>query len=94
MTGLLFILKLTTFFLLIPYLLDYSLFASLDFDPNEYANAILATDQHPEFKLGSKPATPLKTSTHDSIAKEDISMAISKLTFGIDDVSKQIRNLV
>ena len=76
------------------FIVDYSLFASSDFDPNEYANAILATDHHPEFKLGNKPSTPLKTSTHDSIAKEDISMAISKLTFGIEDVSKQIRNLV
>lgn len=76
------------------FTVDYSLFASSDFDPNEYANAILATDHHPEFKLGSKPATPLKTSTQDSIAKEDISIAISKLTFGIEDVSKQIRNLV
>ena len=73
---------------------DYSIFSSADFDPNEYANAILATDHHPEYKLGSKSATPSKTSTHDSIAKEDISMAISKLTFGIEDVSKQIRNLV
>ena len=76
------------------YLVDYSLFASSDFDPNEYANAILATDQshHAEFKLGNKSL--LKTSTHDSIAKEEISVAISKLTFGIEDVSKQIRNLV
>lgn len=75
-------------------LADYSLFASSDFDPNEYANAILATDHHPEAKLGNKPSTLLKTSVHDSIAKEDISMAISRLTFGIEDVSKQIRNLV
>jgi hypothetical protein len=92
MTGPSFILKLTTFDS--SFIVDYSLFASSDFDPNEYANAILATDHHPEFKLGSKLSTPLKTSTHDSIAKEDISMAISKLTFGIEDVSKQIRNLV
>ncbi|KIM45140.1 hypothetical protein M413DRAFT_441814 [Hebeloma cylindrosporum] len=75
---------------------DYAVFASSDFDPNEYANAILAADTYPSSEprlLGARAATNLK-GTQDSIAKEDISVAISKLTFGIDDVSKKIRNLV
>lgn len=87
-----------------PYLLliclpaDYAVFASTDFDPNDYANAILAGEPYP-LQPGAKPAprSPFilaKVTTQDSIAKEDISVAISKLTFGIDDVSKQIKNLV
>jgi len=76
------------------FLTDYAVFASSDFDPNEYANAILAADTYPsESRLGARAATNLK-GTQDSIAKEDISVAISKLTFGIEDVSKNIRNLV
>jgi len=35
-----------------------------------------------------------KSTLQDSVAKEDVSVAISKLTFGIDDVSKQIKSLV
>jgi hypothetical protein len=67
--------------------LDYSIFAAPGFNPNEYANAILAYDSG----SGGKG---LIGSTQDSVTKEDISVAISKLTFGIEDVSKQIRNLV
>lgn len=76
---------------------DYSVFSTPGFDPNEYANAILASDTYPptDSKQAGKGSTShAKSTTQDSIAKEDISMAISKLTFGIDDVSKQIRNLV
>ncbi|KAF8160965.1 Golgi transport complex subunit 5-domain-containing protein [Crassisporium funariophilum] len=73
---------------------DYALFASPDFDPNEYANAILAADTYPPSDLKPKSSTLSKSSAQDSIAKEDISVAISKLTFGIEDVSKQIRSLV
>jgi len=73
------------------FLTDYAVFASSDFDPNEYANAILAVDTYPS--ESRRAATNLK-GTQDSIAKEDISVAISKLTFGIEDVSKNIRNLV
>lgn len=78
--------------------LDYSVFASPDFDPNDYANAILAGEPYPpqsDTKVALKPALSIaKSAAQDSIAKEDISVAISKLTFGIDDVSKQIKNLV
>ncbi|KAF9484491.1 hypothetical protein BDN70DRAFT_825599 [Pholiota conissans] len=75
---------------------DYSTFASPDFDPNEYANAILAADTYPpaDGKLATKAPSQTKATVQDPIAKEDISVAISKLTFGIEDVSKQIRNLV
>jgi hypothetical protein len=77
---------------------DYAVFASTDFDPNDYANAILAGEPYPP-QPGAKPAPKssfnlAKATTQDSIAKEDISVAISKLTFGIDDVSKQIKTLV
>lgn len=74
--------------------LDYSIFAASDFSPNEYANAILASDAGLDTKTGAKGSGHVISSTHDSVTKEDISVAISKLTFGIDDVSKQIRNLV
>lgn len=66
---------------------DYSVFATPDFNPNEYANAILAGEPYPDQKY-------TKLSTQDPVAKEDISVAISKLTSGIDDVAKQIKQLV
>jgi len=75
---------------------DYLVFASPTFDPNDYANAILAGESYPpqsDVKVILKhPST--KSAGQDSIAKEDLSVEISKLTLGIDDVSKQIRNLV
>lgn len=78
---------------------EYSVFANPDFDPNDYANAILAGEPYPpstsDAKAGhAKSSTGTKSTVQDSIAKEDISVAISKLTFGIDDVSKQIKSLV
>ncbi|KAI5835805.1 hypothetical protein K523DRAFT_411243 [Schizophyllum commune Tattone D] len=71
---------------------DYTVFASPDFDPNEYANAILAGEPYPpsDAKKGQTPGRP----SFDSPSKEDVSVAISRLTYGIDDVSKQIKNLV
>ena len=78
--------------------LDYSVFASPTFDPNDYANAILAGEPYPP--LGNAPTT----STGKSVTKlnppeastksEDISLAISKLSSGIDDVARQIKYLV
>jgi len=70
---------------------DYSVFASPTFDPNDYANVILAGESYPP-QVTLKHAS--KSALQDSIAKEDLSVEISKLTLGIDDVSKQIRNLV
>ncbi|KAJ7497111.1 Golgi transport complex subunit 5-domain-containing protein [Mycena latifolia] len=71
---------------------DYSVFSSSDFDPNEYANAILAGEPYPP-SAELHPKTPAK-STFESSPKEDISIAISKLNFGVDDVSKQIKSVV
>ncbi|KAF8170221.1 Golgi transport complex subunit 5-domain-containing protein [Mycena galopus ATCC 62051] len=73
-------------------LFDYSVFASSDFDPNEYANAILAGEAYPH-SAELNPKTPAK-STFESSPKEDISVAISKLNYGVEDVSKQIKSLV
>jgi len=77
---------------------DYSVFASPTFDPNDYANAILAGESYPPqfgVKVALKHASnSTKSALQDSIAKEDLSVEIAKLTIGIDDVSKQIRNLV
>ena len=71
---------------------DYSIFANPAFDPNEYANAILAGEPYlPQAQQASKSA---QTKTSEPLAKEDISVAISKLNFGIDDVSKQIKAVV
>ena len=74
--------------------LDYSIFSAPDFNPNEYASSILSSESGSEFKSSSKSPAHLKGFGQDSVAKEDISVAISKLTFGIEDVSKQIRHLV
>ncbi|KIY53032.1 hypothetical protein FISHEDRAFT_63466 [Fistulina hepatica ATCC 64428] len=71
-------------------LADYTVFADPDFDANEYANAILAGEPYPP----SSDAKPPAKSAVESVAKEDISVAISKLTHGIDEVSKQIKNMV
>ena len=76
---------------------DYSVFASPEFDPNEYANATLAGELYPPQPQIGASAGGTKTSTQKpglEPAKEDISVAIAKLNFGIEDVSKQIKNVV
>ncbi|EMD33616.1 hypothetical protein CERSUDRAFT_117729 [Gelatoporia subvermispora B] len=69
---------------------DYAVFADPDFDPNEYANAVLAGDTYPPQpgKTKSGKASNLAPPT------EDISVAVSKLTFNIEDVEKQLKNVV
>ncbi|OCH92516.1 hypothetical protein OBBRIDRAFT_886245 [Obba rivulosa] len=69
---------------------DYAIFADPDFDPNEYANAVLAGEPYPPQpgKTKSTKTTNLAPPT------EDISVAISKLTFSIEDVEKQLKNVV
>jgi hypothetical protein len=69
---------------------DYAIFASSEFDPNEYANTVLAGEPYPPQPGSSRPT---KTTGLEP-AKEDISVAIAKLNYGIDDVSKQIKNVV
>ncbi|KAJ7668407.1 Golgi transport complex subunit 5-domain-containing protein [Mycena polygramma] len=71
---------------------DYSVFANSDFDPNEYANAILAGEPYPP-SAELNPKTPAK-STFEPSPKEDLSVAIAKLNFGVEDVSKQIKSVV
>ncbi|KAG6832504.1 hypothetical protein H0H87_001429 [Tephrocybe sp. NHM501043] len=70
---------------------DFAVFSSSNFDANEYANAILAGEPYPS---DAKHSGKLPVSPQDLPAKEDISVSISKLTFSIDDVSKQIKNVV
>lgn len=89
---------------------DYSAFAVPEFDANEYANAVLSgepypsaaatgssTDAHmlgqPQMR-GSMPRSMLNTLSILEPAREDISVAISKLDLGIEDASKQIKALV
>ncbi|KAG7090850.1 hypothetical protein E1B28_009932 [Marasmius oreades] len=76
--------------------LDYSVFASSSFDPNDYANAILAGE--PYLPLDGPSTTIAKKSklnpSEASTKSEDISLAISKLSVGIDDIAKQIKALV
>lgn len=90
--------------------LDYTTFASPSFDANEYANAILAGEPYPHpQKPGAVPPTPGGglsrsttlapsrapiTSSSSAAGQEDISVALAKLNFGIDDVSKQLRGVV
>ncbi|KAI0940406.1 hypothetical protein AcW1_003608 [Taiwanofungus camphoratus] len=69
---------------------DYAVFAHPDFDPNEYANAILAGEPYPP-QPGKTRTT--KSNTFEP-ANEDISVAIAKLNFSIDDVEKQLKNVV
>ncbi|KAI0695938.1 Golgi transport complex subunit 5-domain-containing protein [Cerioporus squamosus] len=69
---------------------DYAVFAHPDFDPNDYANAILAGEPYPPQPGKNKPAK----STGLAPASEDVSVAISKLTFSLDDVEKQLKNVV
>ncbi|KAL4074200.1 Golgi transport complex subunit 5-domain-containing protein [Scleroderma citrinum] len=108
---------------------DYRIFAISDFDPNAYANAVLAGDSYPfptasnaassslspSLELGTSPGSrqqgdgPGLVQTQpqagrkrlgvDTVsilepAREDISIAISKLDVGIEDVNKQIKALV
>ncbi|KAI0779742.1 Golgi transport complex subunit 5-domain-containing protein [Fomes fomentarius] len=69
---------------------DYTVFALPDFDPNDYANAILAGEPYPPQPGKNKPAK----STGLAPASEDVSVAISKLTYSLDDVEKQLKNVV
>ncbi|KAI0769620.1 Golgi transport complex subunit 5-domain-containing protein [Trametes elegans] len=69
---------------------DYAVFAHPDFDPNDYANAILAGEPYPPQPGKARPAK----STGLSPASEDVSVAITKLTVSLDDVEKQLKNVV
>ena len=66
---------------------SYAAFAVTDFDPNEYAKSVLAGPSTTSSSTGAQ-----QTSVEP--AKEDISVAIAKLTHSIDDVSKEIKSVV
>ena len=73
--------------------LDYDTFSRPDFDPNDYANAILAGDPYPAQPLKTPlPRTPKSGALEP--AKEDISVVLTKLNLGIDDVTKQLKSVV
>jgi len=71
--------------------LDYTTFADPLFDANEYANAILAGEK---YTPSHSKRTTKSVSTTNEGAKEDISVALAKLSFGIEDVSKQLKTVV
>ena len=71
--------------------LDYNTFADPLFDANEYANAILAGEK---YRPSQSKRTSKSVSTTNEGAKEDISVALAKLSFGIEDVSKQLKTVV
>lgn len=82
------------------------MFALPEFDPNEYANAVLAGEPYPHTAAGSsgtsnkaigtgnlKASSVLKSAANGH-GTEDVSVAISKLTYSIEDVEKQLKNVV
>lgn len=89
---------------------DYAVYALPDFDPNDYANAVLAGEPYPQpsaagsvpgsTSRASAPTGPKALATLRGIGSsgrtdaEDISVAIAKLTYSIEDVEKQIKNVV
>ena len=66
------------------------MFAIPEFDPNDYANAVLAGETYP---IQPGKSRPVKTASF-APANEDISVAISKLNFSIEDVDKQLKSVV
>ncbi|EJT98396.1 hypothetical protein DACRYDRAFT_96576 [Dacryopinax primogenitus] len=76
---------------------DYDIFAHPSFDSNEYANAILARESYNPSSSKPKPSTTIVRGAgpiSSEAGKEDISLAIAKLNFAIDDVAKQLQNVV
>ncbi|KAG8858013.1 hypothetical protein FRB96_005504 [Tulasnella sp. 330] len=77
------------------YLADYSVFASADYSEHDYANAILAGETYPATAQSKQKLVKAASGLPSSDAgKEDISVALAKLTYSIDDVSQQLRNVV
>lgn len=76
---------------------EYAPFASQSFDANDYANAILAGEPYsPPSTEGRGASNQIKPSTSLLMdqGREDVSVAISKLTLNVDEVSKQLKNVV
>jgi len=83
---------------------DYATFAHPSFDANDYANAILAAQPYRiTITTGTADANPkgssMTTTTVGIIDsagtnKEEISIALAKLSFGIDDINRQLKNVI
>jgi hypothetical protein len=74
-------------------ILDYDVFSRSDFDPNDYANAVLAGEPYPS-QPSRPPSQKVTKSTATDLPKEDISLVLTKLNLGIDDVAKQLKTVV
>lgn len=69
---------------------DYAIFASDTFDASDYANAVLAGEPY----LHTSSVKAATRTLGSQYAKEDVSVAITKLDAGIEDVSKQLKSVV
>lgn len=74
------------------YFIDYAIFAHPSFDANEYANAILSNQSYKPSSSGT--AIESKPSLNEQANKEEISVALAKLSFGIDDVNRQLKSVI
>src|ERR1700761_7024684 len=81
-----------------PPLADYSIFADPSFNPHQYAHRVLAGESSSLSLDGRNTGLTITASpSHyqdSSLAKEDISLAITKLNLGLEDVSKQMKSVV
>ena len=73
---------------------QYAAFTVSDFDANDYANAILAVEPYPPTTENRASQAQQKPSLIFDQGREDLSVAISKLTLNVDEVGKQLRNVV
>lgn len=79
-------------------MLDYTTFAHPSFDANEYANAILAAQPYrpsdPSTSNVATNAVATAASTTKAEGAEEISVVLAKLSFGLDDVNRQLKNVI
>lgn len=87
-------------------LTDYTPFGSTKFDATAYANAVLAGETYnadeppplqPKAGVDSKEAATKVDSTERPgglTVKGDVSVALAKLNYGIEDIDRQIRSEV
>jgi len=69
---------------------EYAVFAHPEFDAHEYANTIIAGEPYPQQAGKTKPTR----NTSFEPANGDVSVAISKLNFSIEDADKQLKSVV
>ncbi|KAF8335774.1 Golgi transport complex subunit 5-domain-containing protein [Cantharellus anzutake] len=78
---------------------EYNVFASPSFEAHDYANAVLAGETYKPGKKvtapnAAQPSAREGTSLSRAAGREDISVALNKLNYGIDDISKQLRAVI